>query len=94
MLHSTSGGFSDTELKLLTVMPSGVPSGARVVMMVTPVAKLPSALRKSIGSKATPLLLMSVSLWSSEMKTDARRRPPEWPEAWHREAAMPILLSA
>ena len=42
-LHSTMGGSMDTELKLLAVMPTGVPSAARVVTMVTPVANRPSA---------------------------------------------------
>ncbi|MNY74964.1 hypothetical protein D3C86_2141220 [compost metagenome] len=46
-LHSTSGGFSDTELKLLAVMPTGEPSSAWEVMMVTPVVKVPSAARKA-----------------------------------------------
>src|SRR5215207_8691206 len=48
-LHSTMGGFSDTELKLLAVRPTSL-SPKRVVTMVTPVAKAPSALRKALGS--------------------------------------------
>src|SRR5690349_24670357 len=49
-LQRTSGGFSDTEAKELHVTPKGVPSAAIAVTMVTPVAKVPSALRKSRGS--------------------------------------------
>ena len=44
-LQSTSGGLSDTELKLLAVMPTASPSAVRVVMMVTPVVKVPRAAR-------------------------------------------------
>jgi hypothetical protein len=51
-LHSTIGGVSDTELKLLAVMPTGEPSPARAVTIVTPVANMPSAWRKSLGSNA------------------------------------------
>src|SRR3569623_415433 len=61
-LHSTSGGFSETELKLLAVKPSGVPSAVRVVMMVTPVANAPSALRNSVGSKAVVSVIQQ-SCW-------------------------------
>ncbi|MNH34363.1 hypothetical protein D3C79_949550 [compost metagenome] len=43
--------MSDTELKLLAVIPTGEPSSAWVVMMVTPVVKVPSAVRKAWGSK-------------------------------------------
>ena len=46
-LHSTSGGLSETELNELAVRPTSVPSGARAVTTVTPVAKLPSASRNS-----------------------------------------------
>ena len=42
-LHSTSGGLSETELKLLAVTPTGEPSASVVVTMVTPVANMPSA---------------------------------------------------
>ena len=38
-LHRISGGSSDSELKLLAVRPTKRPSGPRVAMMVTPVAK-------------------------------------------------------
>src|SRR3954454_8408278 len=47
---SSSGGSSDTEVKLLTVKPAGDPSGVRQVTTVTPVAKQPSAARKVRGS--------------------------------------------
>src|SRR5690606_20958575 len=46
-LHSTMGGSSDTEQNELAVRPSSLPSGPRVVMTQTPVANLPSALRRS-----------------------------------------------
>src|SRR4029078_4393063 len=51
-LHSTSGGLSDTDAKELQVTPYGFPSAAIAVTMVTPVANVPSALRKSRGSIA------------------------------------------
>src|SRR3546814_4610178 len=51
MLHSTIGGLSDTELKLLAVMPTSRPSASTVVTMVTPVVKLPSACRNCFASK-------------------------------------------
>ena len=47
-LHSTMGGSSDTELKLLAVTPTSR-SLPRAVTMVTPVAKEPSALRNAEG---------------------------------------------
>src|SRR5690606_37710992 len=50
-LQSTSGGLSDTEWKLLAVMPMGEPSAARVVMMVTPVVKVLRASRNALGLK-------------------------------------------
>ena len=37
-LHSTSGGFSDTEANELQVRPYGLPPAVAAVMMVTPVA--------------------------------------------------------
>src|SRR5438552_13701721 len=46
-LHSTSGGSSDTELKLFTVRPTSRPAVSRVVTTVTPVVKVPSALRNA-----------------------------------------------
>src|SRR5438309_820637 len=49
-LHSTSGGLSDTDANELQVSPEGLPSGPAAVMMVTPVAYVPSAFRKSLGS--------------------------------------------
>ncbi|MCY1512859.1 hypothetical protein D9M68_473350 [compost metagenome] len=51
MLQRISGGSSDTELKLLAVTPALAPEAVAAVTMVTPVAKLPSARRKSRGSK-------------------------------------------
>src|SRR6185437_6118789 len=58
-LHSTSGGLSDTDANELQVNPYGFPSGVEAVMMVTPVAKLPSALRKSLGLIPETLLSSS-----------------------------------
>ena len=43
--QSTSGGSSDTELKLLAVTPMGSPVSDIVVTIVTPVAKVPKAAR-------------------------------------------------
>ena len=45
--HSTSGGVSDTEVNEFAVMPVSMPLRLRVVMIVTPVANEPSALRSS-----------------------------------------------
>ena len=42
-LHSTRGGSRETELKELTVRPTGAPSAAMAVTTVTPVAKPPRA---------------------------------------------------
>src|ERR1700761_5674340 len=60
-LHSTSGGVNDTEAKELQVRPYGFPSAVSAVMMVTPVAKVPSALRKSRGSIAELSLASSLA---------------------------------
>src|SRR5688572_9954385 len=61
-LHSTSGGDSDTELNELHVKPIGVPLGPAVVTTLTPVAKVPRALRKSRGSKnSSPGVLAAIS---------------------------------
>ena len=46
----SSGGSSETEVKLLAVKPRGVPSLWRVVITVTPVAKAPKAFRKALVS--------------------------------------------
>lgn len=46
-LHSTKGGFIDTELKELAVKPISPPSVLRAVTMVTPVANMPKAARNS-----------------------------------------------
>ena len=76
-LHSTSGGFSDTESKVLQVSPSGVPSAAIAVTMVTPVANAPSALRKSRGSIAELSLASSFAgsarmFWVRQTSTNLR----------------------
>lgn len=55
-LHSTMGGDMETELKLLAVMPTGASSLPRAVMMVTPVVKVPKALRKARVSKLVWLM--------------------------------------
>ena len=47
----SSGGSSETEVKLLAVKPRGWPSTPAVVTMVTPVMKLPKAERSSRLSK-------------------------------------------
>ena len=47
---SNNGGSRDTEVKLLTVNPTGSPSSSRQVTTVTPVAKQPNASRKVRGS--------------------------------------------
>jgi hypothetical protein len=52
------GGSSETELKLLAVIPTGSPFSARVVTMVTPVPNMPRARRKSLGSKVAAVLCM------------------------------------
>jgi hypothetical protein len=49
-LHKISGGSSDSELKLLAVSPTKRPSGARVAMIVTPVAKRLRHWRMCTGS--------------------------------------------
>jgi hypothetical protein len=50
-LHNTSGGDSDTELNEFAVRPTSVPSPARAVTTVTPVANMPNALRNSAWEK-------------------------------------------
>src|SRR6218665_1637328 len=50
-LHSTSGGFSETELKELAVRPTSSPSARRAVTMVTPVANIDRLLRNSAAEK-------------------------------------------
>ena len=42
-----SGGSSDTEVKLLTVSPCGVPFASRTLAIVIPVANRPQARRNS-----------------------------------------------
>ena len=53
-LHSTRGGESETELNELQVKPIGPPLASNVLTIATPVGNVPSALRKSRGSKASP----------------------------------------
>src|SRR5205814_7372749 len=60
-LHNTSGGLSDTEANELQVTPYGLPPAAIAVTMVTPVANVPSALRKSRGSIAELSLANSLA---------------------------------
>jgi hypothetical protein len=60
---SSSGGSSDTDVKLLTVNPAGSPSSARQVTTVTPVPKQPSASRSVRGS--CPLRYSPVLGWSA-----------------------------
>src|SRR4051812_22142868 len=60
-LHNTNGGFNETEAKELQVTPYGFPSAAIAVTIVTPVAKVPSALRKSRGSIAELSLANSLA---------------------------------
>lgn len=50
ILQSTNGGFNETELKLLTVIPIFSPFVSRAVTTATPVAKHPSARRYSAES--------------------------------------------
>jgi hypothetical protein len=50
-LHNTSGGDIDTELNEFAVRPTKLPSGARPVTTVTPVANIPSAVRNSALEK-------------------------------------------
>src|SRR5829696_111298 len=45
-----SGGYKETEDRLLAVMPRNFPSGAVTVMMVTPVAKRPNSWRNCAAS--------------------------------------------
>src|SRR5215217_2418200 len=59
-LHSTMGGSSDTELKLLAVRPTSLPSASSVVTMVTPVANEPRALRKPRESRFASLAALLV----------------------------------
>ncbi|WP_245492376.1 hypothetical protein, partial [Mesorhizobium sp. M4A.F.Ca.ET.020.02.1.1] len=47
-------------MKELAVMPRGLPSVSRVVMMVTPVTKVPKARRNAIGSMAVGIFAVPV----------------------------------
>jgi hypothetical protein len=51
------GGFSDTELKLFTVIPIGFWSESSAVTIVTPVAKLPNAFRSAFELSELGLVL-------------------------------------
>src|SRR5882757_236815 len=51
MHHSTNGGSSDTEVKLLTVIPIWDASSDAAVMTAIPVGKKPSASRNPLVSK-------------------------------------------
>jgi hypothetical protein len=48
ILHKTSGGSIDTELKLLAVIPIGSSFKSLAVIIVTPVAKLDKAALNSL----------------------------------------------
>jgi hypothetical protein len=50
MQMEINGGWSETEARLLAVMPWGRPSGPLTVTTVTPVAKRPSSWRNDGGS--------------------------------------------
>src|SRR3954471_23903715 len=63
LLHSTKGGSSDTEVNELAVIPCNLPSRSRVVMIVTPVAKEPSALRNSRVLKPSAEVLCTTAWW-------------------------------
>ena len=83
-LHSTSGGSSDTELNEFAVIPTGRPSGASAVITVTPVAKWPSARRKSVPSKPGPKWVRAGAEAAAEvgvseaLKTEGTRCPERW----------------
>ena len=57
-LHSTMGGFKDTELKELAVTPAKRVCELPEVTTVTPVPKLPKALRKSRLSHVEMILVL------------------------------------
>jgi hypothetical protein len=57
MLQRIRGGFSDTELKLFTVIPIGFWSESSAVTIVTPVAKLPNAFRSAFELSELGLVL-------------------------------------
>src|SRR5437763_8992463 len=72
LLHSTKGGFSDTELNELAAIPCNLPSRSRVVMIVTPVAKEPSALRNSRVLKPSAEVLCTTASWLPRKLCDTR----------------------
>jgi len=50
----TSGGWSDSEVTALAVVPTGLPSASIEVTTVTPVAKCPIALRNCAADTPVP----------------------------------------
>jgi hypothetical protein len=48
-LTNSSGGSSDTDVNEFAVTPTGIPSSAVVVTIVTPVAKQPNIRRNAMG---------------------------------------------
>src|SRR5437868_9732301 len=68
--HSTKGGFSDTEVKEFAVIPWSLPSRLRVVTIVTPVAKAPSALRSSRALKPSAEVLCTSAWWLPGISCD------------------------
>src|SRR6185436_3294846 len=75
-LHSTIGGSSETELKLLAVRPTSSPSTPRVVTTVTPVVNEPRALRNCLES------MVVVFVMSSSLGAVLERRHHEAVEAF------------
>jgi hypothetical protein len=66
-LHNTSGGSSETAANELAVRPSSLPSGVRVVITATPVAKRPSACRKPGAVAASPSKVQICSVISVDL---------------------------
>jgi hypothetical protein len=60
----TRGGSSETEAKAFAVKPAGVPSAARVVTTVTPVANWAQARRKSALPKSGAASACAALRWS------------------------------
>ena len=70
-LNSTSGGSRDTELKELTVSPTGAWPGRLAVMTATPVGKRPRVARKKAESKVGA---QAVMLWRDAFECPASAR--------------------
>src|SRR5271170_7968954 len=86
-LQSIIGGSSETELKLLAVTPTGVPSAAQAVTMVTPVAKAPSARRNSpVSNGALMSHLSSGHYGTASLPHSNVWRPKVSAIRWHHEA--------